>query len=460
MTDFNLILSQVRQRLEILYQIVDRLEAEGGGGGGDTGDYEDLSNKPKINSVTLSGNKSSSDLGLAAASDLEAKANAADVYTKSETYNKTEVYTKAETTAEIGSAITDLDVPSTTASGYYVKSIAQEDGLIVPVTDTVQDYLSPSSTHPVTSGAVYSANQTLDGKITKNTSALVEVIDNGAKNIANWTASTSTINNVKFTVSGDTITVTLTSGTTATARSQKGLSVTFRSDLPSGTYVLSGAPALTAGGLYLWDQTTSSRVTPISDMGSGTVFTFNYDSTHTYNITVDIANGYTIPTGTSLVFKPMICSKVQWDISQTYEPYSMTYPELTESKIGSLDVFGVGTAITENTDLNNLRTPGAYYCINATIAATLIHSPVSQSFRLLVTNTNTNARYDQIIFARDAASIYRRSDTGGGFGNWYLFSGTEIVPAQAQFLSPSFSQLNLGLEENDLTVEPNDEEMR
>ena len=38
----------------------------GGGGGGDTTDYADLTNKPQINSVTLAGNKSSSDLGLAA----------------------------------------------------------------------------------------------------------------------------------------------------------------------------------------------------------------------------------------------------------------------------------------------------------------------------------------------------------------------------------------------------------
>lgn len=36
---------------------------EGGGGGG-TSDYSDLSNKPQINGTTLSGNKSSSDLGV------------------------------------------------------------------------------------------------------------------------------------------------------------------------------------------------------------------------------------------------------------------------------------------------------------------------------------------------------------------------------------------------------------
>lgn len=36
----------------------------GGGGGGGTSDYSDLENKPKINNTTLSGNKTSADLGL------------------------------------------------------------------------------------------------------------------------------------------------------------------------------------------------------------------------------------------------------------------------------------------------------------------------------------------------------------------------------------------------------------
>lgn len=36
----------------------------GGGGGGGTTDYSDLTNKPSINSVTLSGDKTTSDLGI------------------------------------------------------------------------------------------------------------------------------------------------------------------------------------------------------------------------------------------------------------------------------------------------------------------------------------------------------------------------------------------------------------
>ncbi len=43
---------------------------QAGTGGGGTGNYNELSNKPKINGVTLSGDKSAADLGLAAAEDI------------------------------------------------------------------------------------------------------------------------------------------------------------------------------------------------------------------------------------------------------------------------------------------------------------------------------------------------------------------------------------------------------
>ena len=75
------------------------ISATGGGGGG-TGDYNDLTNKPKINNVILSGNKTSSQLGLATkTSDLlndsgfitAAVANLTFYYKKSETYTQEEI---------------------------------------------------------------------------------------------------------------------------------------------------------------------------------------------------------------------------------------------------------------------------------------------------------------------------------------------------------------------------------
>ena len=43
----------------------------GGGGGGGTTNYNELSNRPQIESNTLTGNKSASDLGLAEAPTID-----------------------------------------------------------------------------------------------------------------------------------------------------------------------------------------------------------------------------------------------------------------------------------------------------------------------------------------------------------------------------------------------------
>lgn len=50
--------------MEAENRMISLLKPSQGGGGGGTDDYTDFINKPKINSVTLSGNKTSSQLGL------------------------------------------------------------------------------------------------------------------------------------------------------------------------------------------------------------------------------------------------------------------------------------------------------------------------------------------------------------------------------------------------------------
>lgn len=65
-------------------------------GGSGTSDYSALSNKPQIEGVTLSGNKTASDLGLAKLTDLadfitKSVNDLVNYYTKSQSYSKTEV---------------------------------------------------------------------------------------------------------------------------------------------------------------------------------------------------------------------------------------------------------------------------------------------------------------------------------------------------------------------------------
>lgn len=68
------------------YKIVDVVipGGTGGGGGEGTSNYNELSNKPKINNVTLSGNKTAAGLGLATKTELTElsvmeESNAADI---------------------------------------------------------------------------------------------------------------------------------------------------------------------------------------------------------------------------------------------------------------------------------------------------------------------------------------------------------------------------------------------
>lgn len=59
-----------KQKQPVVQTAINNALSGGGGGGGGTTDYTELENKPQINSVTLSGNKTASDLGLISAANL------------------------------------------------------------------------------------------------------------------------------------------------------------------------------------------------------------------------------------------------------------------------------------------------------------------------------------------------------------------------------------------------------
>lgn len=67
----------------------------GGGGGGGTSNYNDLSNKPSINGVTLSGNKTSADLNITGGSSVVS-------------YNENITTSSSETTYDLGAKLTEL----------------------------------------------------------------------------------------------------------------------------------------------------------------------------------------------------------------------------------------------------------------------------------------------------------------------------------------------------------------
>jgi len=88
-------------------------EAAQGGGGGGTSDYTDLTNKPSINSVELSGNKTAAQLSLATAAEVAAK------YTKPSTGIPASDLASAVQTS-LGKADTAIQAPSSPATGAFL----------------------------------------------------------------------------------------------------------------------------------------------------------------------------------------------------------------------------------------------------------------------------------------------------------------------------------------------------
>ena len=164
----------------------------------------------------------------------------------------------------------------------------------------------------------------------ENTST--ELIDSGPKNIVNWSANSTTISGVTFTVNSD---KTVSTSGTASARAQLFCTFTVPASLKAGRYVLSGCPpgggnasgATTLYALYIGDVTVNARVVPNNQDDNGNALEFDWtpESTHTYSISIDIRKG---TNATGLVFKPMICPIEYWKATKAYQPYRPSYQQL------------------------------------------------------------------------------------------------------------------------------------
>lgn len=111
------------------------------GGGGGTSDYSDLTNKPSINSVTLSGNKTSSDLGLAPAvtevtvSDAGAVTQALDagkIYHFTGAVTSLTITLNAAATGVIAQYHFDFDSGSTATTVTLPNGVTMQGGTFTP----------------------------------------------------------------------------------------------------------------------------------------------------------------------------------------------------------------------------------------------------------------------------------------------------------------------------------------
>lgn len=210
----------IKQRLEILWQLVESLET-GGGGSGDayTKAQTDALLNGKVDKVagsslmtTAQANKLA---GIESGAEVNVQANWNETNVNADSYilNKptipdlTNYYNKTETDAEIQGAITDLDVPSTSTTGHYIKSIAQVDGLIEAVPELADTTPAIGSSRLITSGAVYTGLSSKASTSSVSTlSSEVNVVAKVAKNKFYRQLdrpSTATDNNVTITYQSD-----------------------------------------------------------------------------------------------------------------------------------------------------------------------------------------------------------------------------------------------------------------
>ena len=94
-------------------------------------------------------------------------------------------------------------------------------------------------------------------------------------------------------------------------------------------------------------------------------------------------------------------------------------------------VYGLGTSIASNADLNSYTTPGVYNC-TPSVAASLAHCPTNQSLRLEVKNFASASSYVQTIITPENTTtgevvIYRRLMLSGAWKSWYKFTGTVVT---------------------------------
>ena len=185
--------------------------------------------------------------------------------------------------------------------------------------------------------------------------ALVELIDNGAKNLINtidldaikamntsgtWNGSTYTRYNIEYTLNGD---GTISLRTVGGAATNGGALVFPCRPLTGEAYHLNGVPSGASG----YDLRVGSGST-YRDTGSGLDFVV----TGTYNIYTRVDSGTNIPDAVTLY--PMICLKKAYDISERSVPYCPTLSEMY-AMIKALQS-GSGTqAVTQQAQLTSLR---------------------------------------------------------------------------------------------------------
>ena len=262
--------------------------------------------------------------------------------------------------------------------------------------------------------------------LTKNTSKM------GAVNQFETTIHSQRYNKVVYTVNDD--------GTIALEILQRpetntGLSIGFIDVKAGETYKLTGGLSanerleLRNMDYSTWTNNTVNKAvsSPIVDTNIDT-FMPNADATLRVQLRID-ASGNTGNVGT---IEPMI--RFASFLDDTFIPYAKTNRLLTvetDELFANAAMLKGMTAISSQTDLNDVTTIGNYYksstSIYVTNAPTGIDSETSAIFRLNVENgSDSTDKYIQTIIKNDGTT-YKRGYDGTNWSSWIEFASSATV---------------------------------
>lgn len=254
-----------------------------------SGSYEDLSGKPNLATVATSG----------AYSDLTGKPNLATVATSGRYADLS------------GKPTIDTAISSSSTNAVQNKAISTALAAKAAAADLTAEETARAAAD------------------TKHTAALTEIIDSGAKNKLQITTvlTTETRSGITATYDAAAGTVTLNGthdGSTAAIFTLYTGNAVDQKTIQAGTYHMSGCPS---GGSTSTFRATLSPTISAADTGNGTEFTITEAAPLAYRILVSKPADQEVSFD-NVVFRPMICTKAAWDISQEFAPYCPTMPEL------------------------------------------------------------------------------------------------------------------------------------
>lgn len=141
------------------------------------------------------------------------------------------------------------------------------------------------------------------------------------------------------------------------------------------------------------------------------------------------ANSYAASNGDTVTFtNGMICTAADWAVSQKFVPYAPANRELYKTGQQSYDfIFGLGTALNSNDDLNNYNKVGKIYAATGAIAATISNTPWTLSgFTVITIPMLTETTFIQFLFPNTSGGKwYKRRYTTGAWSAWTEYDGTQ-----------------------------------